>query len=385
MFDLIFESNPNWSWETFILYYLVSVVVVTLCKNGVGTTNMINGNSHLLMHKRNDNYVLFFLAYLILVILATIRSDKVGMDTWKYVEQFMYINQTLLDDFDWAQLLLFHQVEPLYLLFIVSVRSITDNYHVFFLCLYSLVAGAYILFIKYFLQKGMNCAFLKLFIIFYVGNMSGMRSALAMVPLLLSIIALDKRQYKLAISYNIAAIFCHYTMIYNLLIIVGVWIVRRFSFLQKKKWAILAFMVILLISMFGTSSLIGIFAETKYSFYTKDASEMSFFGSMIYVILGMFLLKDFYRLNNNKYQQTLFYIVLLLLISYPFLYVTAAYRIPNYYALPRLIIWCTIIDGFLAKNNMSKEAITLGSEIIVFAYMLMRFHKTADECFMYVI
>ena len=149
MFDLIFESNPNWSWETFILYYLVSVVVVTLCKNGVGTTNMINGNSHLLMHKRNDNYVLFFLAYLILLILATIRSDKVGMDTWKYVEQFMYINQTLLDDFDWAKLLLFHQVEPLYLLFIVSVRSITDNYHVFFLCLYSLVAGAYILFIKY--------------------------------------------------------------------------------------------------------------------------------------------------------------------------------------------------------------------------------------------
>lgn len=385
MFDLFFESNPNWSWKTFILYYLVSVIVVALCKNGVGTTNTLSGNSHLLIHKRNDKYVFFFLAYLILVILATIRSDKVGMDTWKYVEQFMYVDQTLLNDFDWRQILLFYQVEPLYLLFIVFVRSITDNYHVFFLCLYSLVAGAYILFIKYFLQKGMNSSFLKLFIIFYVGNMSGMRSALAMVPLLLSIIALDKRQYKLAIGYSIAAIFCHYTMIYNLLIIVGVWVLRRFSFLQKKRWAILAFMVVLLISMIGTSSLIGIFADTKYSFYTKDASEMSFFGSMIYVILGVFLLKDYHRLNNNRYQQTLFYIVLLLLITYPFLYVTAAYRIPNYYALPRLIIWCTIIDGFLIKYHSSKSVITFGSEIIVFTYMLMRFHKTADECFMYVI
>ena len=107
MFDFIFETNSNWSWETFLLYYFVSVVVVSLCKYGIGTSFTVTNASHTLIYKQKVNYLPFFLAYLILVILATIRSDTVGTDTSGYVEQFRYIDKTPIDVFDWKELFFF--------------------------------------------------------------------------------------------------------------------------------------------------------------------------------------------------------------------------------------------------------------------------------------
>lgn len=386
MFDYLLDPTSNWSWETFFLYYLVSIIVVSLCKAGIGIVGADEGIFQSSMNKRKEKFAPFFLAYLMLVVLATLRTNMVGSDTWKYVDEFINIDRLSFKTFDWSAFFLFHQKEPIYTLFTILVRTLSDNYHVYFFCLYSMVAGSYILFLKHFLRKGINGSFLKLFIVFYVANMSGMRSALATVPLLLSFIALDKKQYKWSILYTILAVLCHYTMLYNFFIIIGVWIVRRFVFFQKKKWVILAFSLVLFISLFSASSLLGVFADTKYSFYTENASDMTFAGSAIYVILGLFLLVNFKQLNKDLKYQTLFYILLFFLISYPFLYVTAAYRIPNYYALPRLVIWCVLIDMIISKNPQMKREVALCAEFMVFAYMLLKFYKSSlDGYFMYIV
>ena len=388
MLDFIFSDTSYWSWSTFILYYFISVVVVSLCKIGKGfsfygnTIGIINTSKV----KRKDKFLPFFIAYVILVLLATVRSSMVGPDTWKYVEDFLSVDSHELKEFDWSQLLLFHQTEPIYLLFNIIVRSFTDDYHIYFLCLYSLVAASYILFIRHFIQKDLNISFLKLFIVFYVGNMSGMRSALATAPLLLSFISLDRGNYKRSFLYSLFAIFCHYTMLYNIFIVLGVFLVKNVRHLQKINWVILAFLGTLTLSLSETSSLLGVFADTKYSFYTETASEMTFIGSMPYVILGFFLCSFFNVFNNSQNFQVLMYICLFFLITYPFIYVTAAYRISYYYAMPRLIIWCAIFSYLGNRYARCRSMINIGCEVIVFVYMLLRFYKSAlDGYFEYVI
>ena len=387
MIDYVFSSTSDWSWLTFFLYYFISTIVVSLCKMGKGYQMCRKkGVNQLVIVNRKDNVLPFFIAYIILVLLATVRSNMVGSDTFKYVETFLYTDSQNLKNFDWSKLFSFYQTEPVYLLFNIVVRSYTDNYHVFFLCLYSMLAAAYILFIRHFLRKNMNTSFLKLFIVFYVANMSGMRSALATIPLLLSIISLDNGKYKISILFSVMAILCHYTMLYNLFVIASVTLVKKFKSVQSAPIILIAILITSVVSVVGSSSLLGIFAETKYSFYTETASEMTFGGSMVYVIFALFVLSLFKTINNNTNFQILLYICILFLISYPFLYITGAYRIPNYYALPRLIIWCVIITWLCTKYARHKLLISVGSEVIVFAYMLLRFYKSAlDGYFEYVI
>ena len=387
MIDFIFSGSSTWSWTTFFLYYFVSVVVVFFCKIGIGRTVYVGvDGTNSFMCNRKDGILPSFIAYVILVLLATLRSNMVGSDTWKYVDDFLFVDYQDLKEFDWKQLLLFHQTEPLYLLFVRFVRSFTDNYHILFLCLYSMVAASYILFIRHFLKKELNASFLKLFIVFYVGNMSGMRSALATIPLLLSFISLDNGHYKKAIVYSIVAFFCHYTMLYNIFIVLGVWLVKKVKSLQNSRWICFAFIGTFAISVVGASSLLGFFAETKYSFYTDTASEQSFLGSTIYVVFGLLLLLYFKTFNKIYSYQTLLYVCVLLLITYPLIYVTAAYRIPHYYALPRLIMWCAITTYLGYRYSRYKVMINIGCDLIVFAYMLLRFYKSAlDGFFEYVI
>lgn len=385
MLDYIFSNNSEWSWFTFFLYYIISVIVVKLCKTGIDydTACQRYNNGHRKWSKSGN--VCYFFAFLLLTLLATIRSDQVGSDTWKYVEDFNAINLSNNEyDFDIVKILGFHQREPGYIFFVSFIRSISSNYHFLFFSLYSLLSVSYLIFIRYFLRKGMNVAFLKLFIIFYVANMSGMRSALATVPLLISFVYLDKRKYLQSSILTLIAVSCHYTMLFNFAIILGFFFFSKYPRLYNSTMLLCAGIFSVIFSVIGSKFLLGLFSETKYSFYTENLADLTITGSLIYVIFALLLVCNLKYIKIVPYSEALYKITGLFILSYPLLFITGAYRIPNYYALPRLIMWCLFMSILCKRDPKNNFLYKIVCEMVVFIYILYRFYVSSlDGYFVY--
>lgn len=382
MLDYIFAGGNNWSWTTFLLYYSISIIVVNLCRAGSQYDRKLSGvGSESIKWTRRGSFY-YFLAFLILLVLATIRNNYVGSDTYGYVEDFKNASFDGFS-FDLVSLMGFYQEEPGYTLFTSCVRSISSDYHFLYLCLYFPLSLAYICFIRYFLEKEINTGFLKLFIVFFVANMSGMRSALALTPLLFSFIALHKRKFFLASFLTLLAVTCHYTMLFNFFVIIGCYIFNKFPSLFKVKFLVAIVMISIVIAVSGSTMLFSIFEETKYSFYTERQSDLTFAGSLFYIAFGVFLFLSLNEKGKSSKLDTLMKVSSLFILIYPIVFITGAYRIPNYYALPRLIVWGYMTNLFIKRTKLVRIG-SLAAEAIVFVYMLYRFYQSSlDGHFMY--
>ena len=379
MLELLFPITSNWSWSTFFLYLTVSFVVCGLCKKAAKTSN----NHNVIKLRKwtiQINTLCYFAAFLVLVFLGTLRSAEVGADTKVYVG---YFENAQLGNFDWSSLMTFHQMEPGFQLYLIMIRQITEDYHILFLITYSIVAASYIRYIKYFYDAKSDYIFLQLFIFFYVSNMSGMRAALGTVFLLLSFIQLSKKKYLKTFILTIVAATFHYTMIYNAIIIFITWLLERRKLWSKKWIFLLGILFSLALTYFSTGFMKSILSTTKYDFYSSvSLDDISILGSSIYAFyaIGCFIFyRKIYYFSNRKLSN-IFLTTLGFLITYPAIYVTAAYRIPNYYAMPRLTIWSEFMKystGRVAPN--SRLFFRMIVQLLIILYLLFRFTRMAQD------
>ena len=386
----LFPIGENWSWGTFFLYLVVSMCVTGLCKKGAkhralhtdGSFINIQVTKNRSFGSKLNGY--YYVAIFFLVLLATLRTDQVGSDTLYYVSWFSSANAV---SFDWSKLLNFNQQEPAYQLYSVFIRSFTDNYTVFFFITFSFVAWAYIRFIAYFFDNHSDYTFLQLFIFFYVSNMSGIRAACGTVFLLLAYIALDEKKYSKTIILTLVAALFHYTMLFNLYAIFMTWFMRTKALRKKKALWVLMVVATIILSNTSVYLLKGLFVSTKYDYYSSISIEdLSLLGSIFIIIYGI-LCAVYYKRFISKYSikpkgESNFFSSVALLISYPLLYVIGAYRIPNYYALPRLYVW-NEITNFVGDDfkNKGKHQIVFKVvvQVIVWLYLLFRFTRSAEN------
>lgn len=375
----LFVINENWSWSTFFLYLTISIIVSYLCYYSI--------NSRLCNYKVKYHGLTLlksfslheFVSIALLTILATIRSSKVGTDTQGYIDEFLYSQYF---DIDILRIMTFHEMEPGYQVLLYVIRLFTVDYHILFFIIYAPLSIAYISFIRYFYSKNDHFIFLMYFIYLFVSNMSGMRSAIGMIFLLPSFIMIDKSKYKDACFFTIIACTFHYTYLYNFFVILLSKLCKenKNKLIEKKAWLI-GLSGAFLVAALGSSLVLKLFEETKYSFYTNKAEEMTYLGSMIFVIYGVlaFLYYDrIIKLDSRKY--TLLVISLSFIVLYPLLFITGAYRIGNYYAMPRLVIWDTILSIILLNaTSKSKVIIELSFIFLLILYLLFRFSKSAAD------
>lgn len=383
MFKSLFPITENWSWLTFILYYIISISVVLLCKKGAKREeqNVIDTCS-----SHNGWNLYYFFAVVILTLLATIRSELVGTDTRYYVREFLDFSEM---SYNWKDFFSFHQTEPGFQLLYGLLRKITTNYTVLFLVVYSFVSFAYVHFVKYFFTTKSSYTFLILFIYFYVANMSGMRAAIGCAFLLFSFVALAEKKYSQAVLLTILGCMFHYSMMFNLYTII-VYCIFKSSYLKKKRslW-IIGIIVAVGVSYAGMYALKGMLAGTKYDFYASVAMEdVSFLGSLFYVLFGIVALLIYkVIMNENHSKKTAMLIVsLAFLMAYPAIFVVGAYRIPNYYAMPRLFIWSEGVKIFKERKIKESQRIVIDIfvHIILVIYLLFRFTRTSvDGGFIY--
>lgn len=383
MLDVLFPITDSWSYATFFLYLFVTFIVTNLCKHGAiiqfkRKKSSVNIKNSIYLKKENMYY---FTAYLILLLIASLRTSNVGSDTAVYVG---YFNSSSSFNFSIQQLFSFNQIEPGFQIYLEIVKNITNNYNIFFLITYSMVAYSYIRFIRYFFDEKSDYLFLQIFIFFYVSNMSGMRSAMGMIFLLPSFIALSKQKYIKSIALTLCACCFHYTMMFNLGIIVMVWVLGS-PYFKRKRWIFPTFMLIVSIfSYAGLNILNGLISTTKYGFYTTSIEDLSLLGSLFYVIFTIFIFcyhENLMRyIKNKEILGSMYYISISFLIVYPAIFLTSAYRIPNYYAMPRLTIWASIVKIIESKIKPdSRMYFRIIIQILVVLYLLFKFTRSAVD------
>ena len=382
----LFPITEYWSWVTFVLYIAVSIVVCRCCRAGAiwrqKTDDIFFKEKHRVRLVNSNIY--FGIAFFILVLLGTLRTVDVGSDTQVYIGYFDNIGKF---SFKLSNLFNFNQMEPGFQIYLRLIRNISSNYTFLFFVNSILISTAYIAYIKYFFDEKSDYTFLQIFIFYYVSNMSGMRAALATVFILFSYIMLAKGKNIKAIILTLFACSFHYTMVFNFYIIIMIMLFKSEE-LRKRKWLwTVSLLATLGIAMTSTYALRGIFAGTKYSFYTDKLEELSLLGSMFFVLFGIFAF-GFYReiMLNDKYSEkikNIYLVTIAFLVTYPVIFVTGAYRIPNYYVLPRLTIWGEM-KIFYGKYVKQRQIYQLIIQIIIILYLLFRFTRSSvDGGFIY--
>lgn len=377
----LFPITESWSFATFVLYLMVTCSVTGLCRAAAQARARGRGGVSGSIFFLKKETVYECLAYVVLVLLATVRTLQVGSDTAVYVEWFRSGWEFTFDPW---KLLTFQQMEPGFQLFMVAVRSMTDNYHVFFFLAYGMIAASYMAYIRYFFDETSDYLFLQIFIYFYVSNMSGMRAAMGMIFLLPSFIALSQKKYGKSMVLTGLACCFHYTMIFNVAMIVLVWILSSPLF-RRRRWVMpTALAAAALVSYVGLGLMNRVIASTKYGYYTTDIKDLSLLGSAFYMIFAV-LLYVFYQelmgfIQKHKKYESVYYTAVAFVITYPAVYLTAAYRIPNYYAMPRLAMW-SVLEKAGEKKFPGRERawFRLGMQIVVILYLLFRFTRSAQD------
>lgn len=375
----LFPITQHWSWGTFFLYAGVSYLAVFLCKKGAAANAGKTCSNHL-VGRFNHYYVC---AAMILTLLATIRSLEVGVDTHKYVSEFLNASEM---QFDLKHLFSFHQMEPGYQLVLMLTRALTDNYHILFFVVYAPLSFAYILFISHFYSEKGSYVFLPLFIFYFVSNMSGMRAGMATIFLLYSFILIDQKKYIKAIIVTLVACAFHYTMLFNFYVILMTWLFAKPQ-VRKRRWLwTVGLLLSVALSGVALSGVQMLLAGTKYEYYLRTGGNQSFLGSIVFVIYGVIALLYYDRIidKDTKYSQLLI-MTLAFLAAYPMIYLTGAYRIPYYYILPRLVIWDYSARQVECKVDPKyRMMVRIGLCMIVFVYLLFRFTRASvDGAFAY--
>lgn len=375
----LFPITEYWSWGTFLLYVTVSLIVCKFCQMGAiwGTESIYSQNYKRGASANSRDY--YFLAFITLVLLGTLRTAEVGSDTYVYIGYFDNIS---VFRFDIAHLFSFNQMEPGFQLYLRLIHSISSSHTFLFFVNSILVAYAYIKYIRTFFDENSDYTFLQIFIFYYVSNMSGMRAALATVFLLLSYIQLAEKKTIKSILLTILACSFHYTMIYNFYIII-LTVIFKSEKLRRKKWLwIIAIIATIGLAKSSTYVLRGLFAGTKYSYYTDRLEDQSLLGSLFFVLFGALALSC-YRvfLDNENYSEkfrNIYLVSLGFLVTYPVIFVIGAYRIPNYYILPRLTVWDEI-KKYYQNRIRNKQIYKVVIQCIVILYLLFRFTRTSVD------
>lgn len=373
--------STHWSLST-LIFYLALAGLGCFCFR---RTNLYSGKTLLF-----DKYV--FIWFFIWTFVASFRmvTNKIGgTDTPNYIMFFEYCN----NDIYWGWMnhaaadLIFKWINKI-------VRYISDDYHVYFIVIYSFMSLAYIYFLKRFSPKNTNYAPYVLTFFLFLRSFSSIRSNLAIAFISLALILLCEKRYRSAYVLAIASAFVHKSSALYALVVPFCHIFLRRD-LSKK-------VVIALIigsSLFATtvqSLFITTFADVDlngaYASYASRSLGTSFFDNAWKIAFEQMLLGLFCFLNSKKIFnemkkeeigleiKCIWLVCMFDLILIPMNYILSIWRSYEYFYLARIVMWGVILRIMLRnKTRFSRTLITAVVLVLFVAWMIFRINKTWED------
>ena len=384
MKNQLFEFGQYWDTGTFIVFFLIGILIALLAKQGSKAIRnediicniyegKVKSNKFNITLRINKYYTLIFI---ILWSIFSLRNSTVGADTPYYVNDFLYASgvnlSTSIDE-------LINSREPLFLLITNLIRSITNSYTVYFMILGIIVAFAYTKFIKTFWTRSDSYILIIGLMVEFHYDLNVMRTALGMSFVLLSLCAIVDNKWTKSFVLGIIGVLFHYTTLVHIPLLIITFIVNKRKQLSKMKISFLltlsAIIMLSSVPLFSTY-----FLSSRYHGYVERALEgtgniLGYWYIILSIMLSVVLLiinRETFNKNNVLIMSTL-YNALLLIINAQF----GAYRLTNLYVPARLSLWDTLPNRFRSPQAKLISKIILCSFLLV--YMMFRLSRYSSS------
>lgn len=359
----IFEFGLYWDTAAYLFYLAIAGTIAVLCHLGAQQDRRFGIRQDAKRLPCNGWYLL---AIVLFTAVYSLRDISVGADTVEYCQFFDGI---LSYQVNLNEILRLRENEPLFYLYTYGIRRLTANHFWFFLPAGLLMAIGYVSFFRRFWDSDTSYLFILPCCISFQYDMNIMRSGMSTALVLLSYCQLQQERKGRALLFALMAVLFHYTAAVHLIFIIFYNILKRF--LAAKNALILQteFLYYGLLAFGGSVAcsigLRSFFLTTKYqSYLSSGGSLFGYWYILLSALLAIFVLLTDFR-NRRVFLSAVTAIYCLMLLP-PSIFL-GAYRITQYYLVPRLFLW-----GYAAKRllNDSIENRYLKSLLCIFAILL---------------
>ena len=304
-----------------------------------------------------SSWIMLFLASSTLIVLATFRGNNVGHDQVWYVNTFL--SKTTLN-LDLARVLGLKSTEPLWLVYLYVLRSITSNSRVFLFVNAIVYTIPLVFILKELWKDTSNYAFMPLFIIDYVYKFSAIRSGFAEAFVLFAILSLKKGYYVKAIMLCLIGAMFHYTAFIGALFILFYYVqtttIKGLSHIKRTIFVLSITFAVMLVSF----ALVYILRGTKYTYYLSQSGTI--IGNAFVIVLFIILISIDLQKTDIRYSIAIYGALFSGIIT-PAVIILGAYRLPDFFTLLRLISW-TLVSEFCIRSSSAYISSNLTSRIV---------------------
>ena len=359
----------NISMMFFLLLGLYSVYTISEVKH----TERINRREVAIY----DYRLLFLTAILVIVASFRMVTNHIGgTDTPNYITLFNHCNDSSWQNWNW-----YLHTDIGFRYFTKLIRLLTNDYHIYFIIIYSLQVVAILLFLIEFLPRKSNYIPCILLIFLYWRSMTSIRSNVAGALMMYALVFLNRKRYFWMVFFAISMLLVH-KMSFVFFMFFPVYFYRKKLTIQRG--AILIFVLFSLVGVFRQYFLLffqevdlgGAYQDYVYNNVNSDFGDNFWKIAFEQMILGFFMVINYKGFNKHiqglsKDQQKVlllvWFICLFDLISIPICFALNIWRGYEFLYIPRIVMWCEIL--YLTDRKMKDKS----NRLFVQALYLMAF------------
>lgn len=375
-----------WDWGSLILYICSGMICCYACTR-VKKRELRTGKKQNILCAE---YMVWYAVWLFLAVFRHIERGIGGTDAYNYMTYF-----DVCLDLNSQHRYVKH-VDSLYRLLNQFIRLFTDNYHVLFFIIYTIIIFSYILVINEFAIP--ECSLLPVAILFYMylRGFNTIRTTLSVSIILFSMVALKKRRNVLAMVLAVSSVFIHkVSMLYICYLIL-------YYMYKKNKLTVKGCLVYTGIVAFVGPIARDVLIYSNWRFlntgayisYMSRSLVNSFFDGFWKICFSQLLLGaaliifnkglNQYILNLKEPYQTDAKFVRLVcyfdIMTIPATYLLGIWRGYEYFYLLRLLMWGMIIHVICTYfTKQSRRVIEWAFLIAFMVWMVSRIESTWES------
>lgn len=297
---------------------------------------------------RRGAFIAAWVALTLTPALRVISADLGHGDSYKYKLQFL--SEAGAAGRPMALTGTGGATEPLYLLLIRALRTVTDDPQVFFVIVYGTISFGVIYFIAKTIRSTHPVLPLLLFFPSWLHAFSGMRNWMAIALVLVGITWYMRKRTLWFYVWVIVAAGFHFSAALALAFPFVVWLLFR---RRRLLWTVFVLAVLNALAFGSSAILLRLFAGTRYEDYlTGDSSSITFVLPMITLtLIGMSLVQGSDKFSDVDRRLLMFPVFMTSITTIILFY--GGYRYVNFVVLPLAVVasWGLVVLRSRAKMD----------------------------------
>ena len=348
-------------WVVAFVFYIIGLVLCALLRFAESNTHYKKGKKKY----KKEGRITYFFIYTILILFVLLMKPSYGLlpylDIFKgmsFYEQSGFFSMDGLYD---AQ-----EVEPLFMLWISAVRSMTHNQTLFIFLSFSYIWICVLYFSSSFYNRSsFTITFMAMWPVL-IDFIFGMRYAMAVATCLMAMVFFKNKRYFVGFILSIAACFIHYLALVFIMYLCFFFVL---TLLFKEKVDSIK-VILLMVAGSAIFTVLGysVFSSFRFAYRMTDTVESNSILSYAPMILFAFVIlfysrKDKMGLGNNLCSLYSYFNMVML----PITALWGVYRIPYLFLLP-----ITVELNNLMSQNKRNRLINFITVLVVLIFSFVK-------------